>query len=346
MSPPSGDASPGIPRKKRLLPRLIVLGVLLVIAFFVWRNAAGPLLRQARVGTGPAGPTVPAEEFREPWSQRNVLLVGMGDSVTDGYGASKGFSYFDRLVANPANDAADMAGICLSAVFPNLESRNLAVSGSTSFDCLERQLPNLETQPEDVLGLVVLTTGGNDLIHNYGRSEPREGAMYGASLDQASPWIAGFEKRLNRILDGIETRFPGGCHIFLANIYDPTDGVGDLENAGMGLPAWRDGIRILEAHNEAIGRCAERRVNTHLVKMREAMLGHGIHFWDDDNPYHDEDDPTYWYFWNLEDPNDRGYDAIRRAFLLEMAKVAGAFRRVREIGDGRQRQGSGGVGDP
>jgi len=25
---------------------------------------------------------------------------------------------------------------------------------------------------------------------------------------------------------------------------------------------------------------------------------------------------------NLEDPNERGYDAIRRQFLIEMAKVA------------------------
>ncbi len=26
-------------------------------------------------------------------------------------------------------------------------------------------------------------------------------------------------------------------------------------------------------------------------------------------------DPYYWFYDNVEDPNDRGYDAIRRAFL-------------------------------
>jgi hypothetical protein len=31
----------------------------------------------------------------------------------------------------------------------------------------------------------------------------------------------------------------------------------------------------------------------------------------------------YWYYFNLEDPNDRGYDALRRLFLLQMAEVLG-----------------------
>lgn len=33
------------------------------------------------------------------------------------------------------------------------------------------------------------------------------------------------------------------------------------------------------------------------------------------------EDPHYWYFGNLEDPNDRGYDALRRLFLIEIAGV-------------------------
>ena len=32
-------------------------------------------------------------------------------------------------------------------------------------------------------------------------------------------------------------------------------------------------------------------------------------------------DPYCWYHVNLEDPNERGYDAIRRLFLIEMARV-------------------------
>ena len=57
------------------------------------------------------------------------------------------------------------------------------------------------------------------------------------------------------------------------------------------------------------------------------FLGHGIHcakFW---HPHYRRDDPHYWYGVNLEDPNDRGYDAVRRVFLVEMTKVAGEFRK-------------------
>ena len=51
-------------------------------------------------------------------------------------------------------------------------------------------------------------------------------------------------------------------------------------------------------------------------------FGFGTHctqFW---RKHYRRDDPTYWYFWNLEDPNDRGYDALRRLFLIEIAKAA------------------------
>ena len=67
----------------------------------------------------------------------------------------------------------------------------------------------------------------------------------------------------------------GGCHIFLADIYDPTDGLGDATSAG--LPHWPDGLAIHTAYNNVIRRCAKERDSVHLVPMREAFLGQGIH---------------------------------------------------------------------
>ena len=172
---------------------------------------------------------------------------------------------------------------------------------------------------EDVFGVVVASIGGNDVIHMYGRAPAREGAMYGATLQQAEPWIGNFETRLNEILDAIGAQFPGGHHVFLANIYDPTDGVGDISNAG--LPEWPDGLEVLTAYNDVIVRTCERREDATLVDIHAEFLGHGIHarqFW---QPHYDGEDSGYWYYDNLEDPNDRGYDAIRRLFLNEMAGV-------------------------
>lgn len=300
----------------RLLRYFVIAAVLLVVGIgvFLYFNIYLPR------GSGPAGPDVPAKPFERIWSEQNVLLLGIGDSITDGFGASEGFSYFDRLIKNPQQDSKDMLGKNLAAVFPNLRAKNIAVSGSTSLDHL-KQIQGLEPQSSNVLGIVVMTTGGNDLIHNYGRTPPKEGAMYGATLEEARPWVNNFEKRLAQMIISIKEVFPGRCHIFLANIYDPSDGTGDTKSWLTGLPTWADGLLILRAYNEVISRCADKYDYVHFVDIHKSFLGHGIHcrkFWLKNYRF---SDPYYWYHLNIEDPSDRGYDAIRRLFLIEIVKV-------------------------
>ena len=288
--------------------------VFLIIAGIVYFNIYLPQ------GTGPAGPDVPSEPFDHVWSERKSMLLGIGDSITDGFGAEDGFGYFERLVKNPKGDSPDMLGKNLSEVFPNLTTKNIASSGTTSIRHLA-EIKLLQRQPEDLFGIVVMTTGGNDLIHSYGRRPPEEGAMYGASYEQAKPWIDNFQKRLDEMVSLLNDTFPGGCHIFLANIYDPSDGTGNTAEWLTGLPAWPDGLKILDAYNKIIAECAENYENVHLVDIHTPFLGHGIHcrkFWIKNYRWND---PTYWYYLNIEDPSERGYDAIRRVFLLKMIKV-------------------------
>lgn len=304
------------PRRRLRLIILVSLGIVLALSTAVWSH-----YRFARpVGDGPAGPEVPGEAFQKPWSSRKVVVLGLGDSVTQGLGASTGgYSYFQRLVRNPPNEFPDMQDICLSHVLPNLESVNLAISGTTSIECVDYQLPKLKPYDAETFGIVVMTTGGNDVIHNYGRTPPREGAMYGATIGQVDEWVKNYEARLDAIADKVRATFPGGNQIFLANIYDPTDGDGDIVYAG--LPAWPDGVQVLQKYNDAISRFAKRHSDVTLIDMRGAFLGHGIHcthFWHHAYCAHD---PHYWYWDNLEDPNDRGYDALRRLFLIEIARV-------------------------
>lgn len=327
MTTPATEPNPppAPPRPKRLPPlvrRLILIAV--IGAGAIGAVGGYRYFWYARpVGSGPAGRAVPADRFDEEvstWTDRKVLLIGIGDSVTAGLGAStQSRSYFNRLVVNPPDEFPEMESKCLSRVLPNLTHRNVALSGSTSQECLDLLVPKLGMQDEDTFGIIVMTVGGNDIIHNYGKTPPREGAMYGASFEQAQPWIENFRTRLDAILDQIEAKFPGGCEFFIANIYDPTDGVGDIEHAG--LPAWPDGLKILEACNNVIAAAAEKRKNVVLVDMHKEFLGHGIHclqFWGE---HYDSRDPHYWYWENLEDPNDRGYDALRRLFLFQMARV-------------------------
>lgn len=271
------------------------------------------------VGQGPAGPVVPSQSFESAWTNRRVVLLGLGDSVTQGLGASPGKTYFQRLTKNSADEFPEMRGISLSAVLPNLNPVNLAISGTTSMECVDYQLPKLVSYPTEVFGVVVITTGGNDVIHNYGRTPPREGAMYGAAATEIGEWVTNFVQRLETIAKRVRETFPGGSHIFIANIYDPSDGDGDIENAG--LPHWPDGLQVLAAYNDVLAKFAERHANVELVDMHSLFLGHGIHcrqFW---HRHYHKADPHYWYWDNLEDPNDRGYDALRRQMLIEMARV-------------------------
>ncbi|MBB3204787.1 lysophospholipase L1-like esterase [Rhodopirellula rubra] len=298
------------PRSRRWL---ILLGVIIValvptyIEFFLRRP----------VGEGPAGPSISADAFESVWTDRKIMMLGIGDSVTRGLGAdSRSHTYFERLQNNPADEFADMQGKCLAKVLPNLTAENFAVSGSTSIDHLQTLETQIEPYPDDVFGLVVMTTGGNDLIHSYGRRPAVEGAMYGATLEEALPWIANFKTRLNTIFDGIEERFPGGCVIYVGDIYDPTDGVGDAPS--IFLPHWADGLAIHAKYNATIRDVASKRDHIHVVDLYQTFLGHGSHcrqFW---RANYDISDPHYWFYDNIEDPNDRGYDAIRRVFLNQI----------------------------
>ena len=169
-------------RKKLRFSILLVFGIALVS--FAISYIQFVLARP--IGSGPAGPKVARERFEKPWSDKLVRVVGIGDSITAGLGArSKDHTFFNRLIDNPDDEYADMKGICLSSVLTQLAYENLAISGSTSLQHMAVIEDRLTVQDANVFGLIVMTTGGNDLIHSYGRSPPREGAMYGATLERS-----------------------------------------------------------------------------------------------------------------------------------------------------------------
>ncbi|MCC9602418.1 SGNH/GDSL hydrolase family protein [Stieleria sp. JC731] len=265
------------------------------------------------IGEGPAGPHVDVSAFDQVWTQEPVRVIGVGDSVTAGLGArGPSHTFFNRVLKNPADEFPAMKGACLEQVLPNLEHEIFAISGSesnTHLEVIRQSIPAYEAE----YGIVLMTSGGNDLIHSYGRSDPRECAMYGATVEQARPWISRFAVRLGTMFSELQQRFPAGCEIYIGDIYDPTDGVGDAPS--IFLPDWPDGLAIHALYNEAIRSVAASHSNVHVVPLYETFLGHGSHcrqFW---RSSYDADDPHYWFFTNIEDPNDRGYDAIRRVFL-------------------------------
>ncbi len=172
------------------------------------------------MGSGPAGPAVAAEAFQKAWSTNEFVLVGIGDSVTAGFGASEKHDYFDLLLQNDDTKYPEMQGRDLQHVLTHLAHQNLSVSYTVSEEHLD-QLPGVKPQPLSVRGIVVVTTGGNDLIHDYGRSAPRDGAMYGCTYEQALQWKENFRVRLKAILNGLMRKFPGRLRDFLGQHLRP-----------------------------------------------------------------------------------------------------------------------------
>jgi hypothetical protein len=98
------------------------------------------------IGQGPAGPVVPRAAFGNIWTERPVLLLGMGDRVTAGLSArAPDPSDFNRLMKNLNDEFPEMQGLSLSAVMPNLTTRNLAISGTTSLTYIDVLKDRLKT---------------------------------------------------------------------------------------------------------------------------------------------------------------------------------------------------------
>src|ERR1017187_1306513 len=84
------------------------------------------------VGSGPAGPTVTTEAFQKTWSTNQFVLIGIGDSVTAGFGASEKHSYFEMLLQNDDAKYPDMQGRDLRHVLPDITFQNRSVSYTVS----------------------------------------------------------------------------------------------------------------------------------------------------------------------------------------------------------------------
>ena len=107
-------------------------------------------------------------------------------------------------------------------------------------------------------------------------------------------------------------RFPDGTSIYVADVYDPSDGTGHVNGCFFdltlpelitALDVWRD--RYIELGTQ---------MGFGIVDMLGHFHGHGYEYATATNPYYDTDDPTLW-FADCVHPNDIGHDQIRQLFF-------------------------------
>jgi hypothetical protein len=71
--------------KRRRMRWVMILGGFLIGAALAYVH----FYLYLPMGSGPAGPKVDRAAFEQPWTNREVLLVGIGDSVAVRFGATE-----------------------------------------------------------------------------------------------------------------------------------------------------------------------------------------------------------------------------------------------------------------
>jgi lysophospholipase L1-like esterase len=227
--------------------------------------------------------------------------VALGDSMLiDYYAGGPGWGAASLLYKNLDDAYPDWRGKDLATLYPGIGFYNLTSDGATTDTVFNWQLPKVPTG-ENQATIIIITVGGNDLLHHYGVPEEK-----GEKLSYE------MKVKLIKIISYLQdpVRFPKPPRIYIGNIYDPSDGIGNLEKEG--YSRWPNGLKVLDHWNKRIEEVAQEKGLT-LVDIHRHFLGHGVNYNDPSGKYYHPEDNTPW-LWLVIEPNSRGAHEIRKLF--------------------------------
>jgi len=255
-------------------------------------------------------------------------VVFLGDSVTVGTPPTQGKDYYrseladvlvDRFGLTPPNDlwkqSNPIDGVAL--VKDSGDFSSCSKWGARTDDFIANNDQILDCFPEDLRDkrtLVVITMGGNDLA-----SIAKDGAN-GTPLDEvtakAEDFIGLMSEAVHWFIDDPE-RFPNGVFVVFANIYEFTDGTGDLMScpaAGLGGfdKPWED----VEALKQMVLWINEQymeiavETQTDMIFMLENFCGHGFKAGDPNAACYRGPDSKTFFDLTCIHPTPAGHDLI------------------------------------
>jgi lysophospholipase L1-like esterase len=243
---------------------------------------------------------VPAAE--KPTDAKRIIVLG--DSISTGTGASTpGLSYFGLLGKNDAAWTAELKTSFSARYGHDVDLVNVAVNGATTGSMAQHQLDALGAAlggPAAGHSIVVLTIGGNDL----------QSAITDAFLGGTDDALANLRTTVTYLQD--KAKFPDGTSIYLATVYDPSDGEGHAQGCFLNqtLPTFVTALDTWRTKYIALG----TELGFSVVDSLGHFHGHGHNFDHTANPYYQASDATGW-FSDCVHPNDRGHDELRRLFF-------------------------------
>ncbi|MBW1873216.1 MAG: SGNH/GDSL hydrolase family protein, partial [Deltaproteobacteria bacterium] len=197
------------------------------------------------------------------------LVVFLGDSITAGTPPTPMSQFYRYILTGFIEDK-----------FGQVETRNFAEWGARSDDLLlpsKQQIINaFPDLPEQKRTLVVITVGGNDFFKMA--EAANEGVSAEEIMDMAIEAVQLFEDAINWFFED-PSRFPNGVFIVFANVFEYTDGTGNMSSCPscffVGLCGdWPEGRAPAIYLNESYMRIA-KETNTDMIFLLENFCGHG-----------------------------------------------------------------------
>jgi lysophospholipase L1-like esterase len=235
-------------------------------------------------------------------------VVFLGDSITEGTPPSWPWEYYREVLAGQLRQHYGSA----------LEVAECAAWGARADDLLlppHQQIHECFPGPEPKTTLIVMTVGGNDM--NAFLEDAVAGDTPEQTMAKVDAMLGLFEDAIRYLKDPVN--FPAGSHVVFANIYEFTDGTGDVQScpgavlAGFGneappqmRPAY---IRV----DEQYMRIAVE-TGSDMIFLLESFCGHGFHAGEPDNECYRGPDAETWFDLTCIHPNPTGHAALADLF--------------------------------
>jgi lysophospholipase L1-like esterase len=250
-------------------------------------------------------PTLPQQAYR----------AVLGDMLRDQYGLSYGDALAEFLWKAPdpfSGQAAQMtAGDFSSCARWGARNDDLNGPGNQLEACFPAESLGLRT-------LVVMTMGGNDV------NSLAQDAIAGVPMDELWAATEAFVALEREAVEWLTEpgRFPNGVYVVFANIYEFTDGTGDVMSCDVsGLAGFDQPVPNPEELTELIIWANEQYLSiavdtqTDMLFLLETFCGHGFGNEDPESPCYRGPGTPRWFDLTCIHPNPEGHGVIADNFM-------------------------------
>jgi len=259
-------------------------------------------------------------------------VVFLGDSVTVGTPPTESGDYYRSLLAAELADKFGLAGAAFTWEMVNVFDGTVLTKESGDFVSCSKwgaRADDLLTGGEqiskcfsggdfDKKTLVVMTVGGNDI------NSLTQNAIDGVSEEQLWAQTEEFVGLMREAVEWIYEpgRFPNGVHVVFSNMYEFTDGTGEVESCDVsGLAGFDEPVpspelladMVIWANEQFIKIAVDTGADA--IFMLEDFCGHGFNADDPTAPCYRGAGSEIWFDLTCIHPNPAGHQHIADMFM-------------------------------